>query len=96
MNRDVATAHIRALFAPEAAGLRHIVSSTRWIPYAEWASILRDEGYSIAAEVEMSQAHLPATRLDDSRMRNVLGVELRDLRATVVDMAKSVVELDVF
>ena len=96
--RDVADAHIRALFAAEAAGHRHIVSSTRWIAYAEWAAILRDEGYTIAAEVDDdgSQCQTPATRLDDSRVRNVLGIELRDLRATVLDMAKSVVELNVF
>ena len=98
--RDVALAHIRALFVAEAAGHRHIVSSTRWIPYAEWALILRDEfahkGHNIPTQVEDGEPHLPGTHLDDSRMKNVLGIERRDLRSTVIDMANSVIELGVY
>ena len=100
--RDVALAHLKAAFVSEAAGHRHMITSlTRSISMREWVDILKDEfsakGYSFPSKVDDSGAEAKCTTaiFDDTRMRNVLGITPRDLRATIVDMANSVIELGI-
>jgi nucleoside-diphosphate-sugar epimerase len=92
--RDVAKAHLKAAFLPEANGNRHlIVSSNHFIPMKEWVDELRKEfepkGYKFPTEVEQGEAKGQNARLDDTRMCSVLGIEPTSFSSTIIDMAYS-------
>ena len=60
----------------------------------EWADILNEEfgpkGYKIPTELD--NGIIPFAKIDDSRMRNVLGIKPRDFKSTIIDMANSIIE----
>ena len=75
--RDVALAHVRAAFLPEAAGHRHIiVSEAKWFSLKRAADILAKEfglkGYKVTTDVEPKDD--PKNSSDNSRMVKVLGI----------------------
>ena len=75
--RDVALAHLRAAFLPEAAGHRHIiVSEKKWFSIKKAADILAEEfgpkGYKVNTEVEFKDD--PNNYSDNTRMVKVLGI----------------------
>ena len=79
---------------PDAVGHRHIIaSSTNFIPMKTWAQILNEkyasQGFKIPLDVEQTPANGEKCKIDDTRMRNVLGIEPTDFKKTVLDMAES-------
>jgi nucleoside-diphosphate-sugar epimerase len=85
----------KAAFIPDAVGHRHIlVSSNTTISMKQWADILNEEfgpkGYKIPTELDNGKTLF--AKIDDSRMRNVLGISPRDFKSTVIDMANSIIE----
>ena len=93
--RDVALAHLRAAQRDEANGKRHIVASNiRFNSMKEFADILREEfepkGFNIAKDEEPGPGN--NTRVDNSRLIQVLGIEPIALKNTLVDMANSLIE----
>ena len=99
--RDVALAHVRAAFVPEAVGHRHvIVSSQKMIPMQRWAEILSEEfapkGYKIPSEFEAGKSKGANAIIDDTRMRHVLGIEPHDFKSTVIDMANSIIQQGIY
>ena len=75
--RDVALAHIRAAFLPEAVGNRHIiVSEGKWFSIKRVADILSSEfspkGYKVKTEAEPKDD--PNNHSDNTRMVKVLGI----------------------
>lgn len=96
--RDVALAHVRAAFVPEAAGHRHIiVSEAKWFSLKRGADILAREfgpqGYQVCTAVEPKDD--PNNSSDNTRMVKVLGITPIDYAKTVVDMANSLIALGV-
>lgn len=92
--RDVAQAHVRAAQLDEAVGERIlVVSSTKLVSTVMWTGILRDAGYSIAQVDDKAQnPNNELARFDDSKMRNILKMEPTELKKTVLDMAKSLID----
>ena len=95
--RDVALAHVKALFTPEATGHRHIItSSTSFIPLKTCATILSEEygpkGFKITTEVESAESRGEKSKINNSRMRNVLGLTHTDYKSTILDMAQSLIQ----
>jgi nucleoside-diphosphate-sugar epimerase len=93
--RDVALAHLRAAVRPEASGKRHIIASNKkFSSMKEFADILREEfeqrGYDIAKEEEPGPTN--NTRVDNTRMIEVLGITPIALKNTLIDMANSFIE----
>lgn len=96
--RDVALAHVRALSAPAAGGRRFYVvaghfSNKRLVDVVRaarpaLAARLPPEGVCVDAD------DLPADvyGFDNARSREVLGLEYRDLRTSVVDTVDSILE----
>ena len=96
----MAAAHVIAAFSPDAVGHRHIITSSReFVPMKQWADILIEEfeakGYQIPREVEENTKPLTRSILDDSRMINVLGLTPHDIKSTIIDMANSVISLNI-
>jgi len=110
--RDVATAHVKALTCPEAAGQRHIVySSSMWLKEVAqvMAKEFKPQGYSIATMGmpkfgvkivslwdKKAKAILPSVgksiQLGNNRMKEVLEIEPRDVKETIIDMCYSMIE----
>ncbi len=93
--RDVALAHYRAAFVPEAAGHRHIiVSLNKYISHQVAAKILHEEfhsqGYKIPLELEPNED--PNNEADNTRMVKVLGVTPTEYKKTIIDMAYSLID----
>ena len=63
------------------------------------ADILTEElganGDRIASEGEENTKPLARSSFDDSRMRNVLGLTPHDIKSTIIDMANSVISLNI-
>jgi dihydroflavonol-4-reductase len=75
--RDVALAHLRAAFLPEAVGHRHIiVSEGKWFSIKRAADILSNEfgpkGFKVNTDVEPKDD--PNNYSDNTRMVKVLGI----------------------
>lgn len=96
--RDVALAHVRGAFLPEAAGHRHIITSEKkMFTRQRAAEILAKEfgpkGYKVNTQV------IPAedsnNSIDNTRMIKVLGITPIDYEKTVIDMANSLIDLGV-
>lgn len=94
--RDVALAHIKAAFLPEAAGNRHIIE-TKWASNREVFEILSkkyaDQGYNLITQFE--RVDNPNNKSDTSRMTNVLGVAKTEYEKTILDMADSLIKAGV-
>ena len=97
--RDVALAHYRAAFLPEASGHRHIiVSKPEFISTKIAAIILHEElgpqGYNkIPLELEPTQD--PNNKADNTRMVKVLGVTPTNYKKTILDMAYNLIAIGV-
>ena len=56
-----------------------------------WADILNEEfspkGYKIPTDLESDGKTIASTKIDNARMRNVLGIVPRDFKSTIIDMA---------
>ncbi len=92
--RDVALAHYRGAFLPEAVGQRHIlISINKYITMKPAAEILHEEfhskGYKIPLEEEPGED--PNNSADNTRMIKVLGVTPTDYKKTIIDMANSLI-----
>ncbi len=85
----------KAAFSPEAVGHRHLITSTKsTISIKKWAEILNEEfgpkGYKISIDSDvLNEEHI---QVDDSRMRNILGITPINLRQTIIDTANSLIE----
>lgn len=96
--RDVALAHVRAAFHPDAAGHRHIiVNEAKWFSLKRAADILAKEfgpkGYKVNTEFE--NADDPNNSSDNTRMVKVLGITPIDYTKTVIDMTDSLISLGI-
>merc|ERR1712127_80981 len=97
--RDVALAHLRAATLPEAAGQRHLICSDDTMkPVVRFREILAKEfnpkGMDIKTEpLDANEGPGKNTRVDNSRMRNVLKIEPIDFNKTIIDMAHSFIDL---
>lgn len=91
--RDVALAHLKAAFLPQAAGHRHIIE-TKWGSNREVFEILKkkyaNQGYKFITEFE--KAENPNNKSDTTRMTKVLGVPATDYEKTIIDMAESLIK----
>ena len=97
--RDVALAHYRAAFLPEAAGHRHIiVSQPEYISHKVAAIILHEEfgpqGYN-KIPLELEPTEDPNNKADNTRMVKVLGVTPTDYKKTILDMAYNLIDIGV-
>lgn len=95
--RDVALAHVRAAFLPEAAGKRFLITAQNLAPPSIWAQILstefRSKGLKIPTEVE--GGFDLNTKIDNTSMQTVLGITPRDFKETLVDMANSFIKFGI-
>ena len=95
---DVALAHLKAAFLPEAVGHRHIITAfNRFMPVKYWADILHEEfgkqGFNkIPRNVEEIQGTGSGSTIDNSRMKNVLGIMPTEFKKTIIDMANAYIE----
>lgn len=91
--RDVALAHLKAAFLPEAAGHRHIIE-TKWASNREAFEILKnkyaDQGYKLITEFDRIEN--PNNKSDTRRMTDVLGVAKTEYEKTIIDMAESLIK----
>ena len=90
-------AHVKAAFAPEAVGHRHMItSSPNFISMQTWAQILKENFANkfpnLTTEVEPGELKGKDSKMDDTRMRKVLGITATDFKSTVIDMANSLIE----
>ena len=62
----------------------------------EWAEILKekfgDKLPKLTTEVEPGETKGKDSKMDDTRMRKVLGITPTDFKSTVIDMANSLIE----
>lgn len=94
--RDVALAHVRAAFVPEAAGHRHIIES-KWSSNKKLFEVLKNkyasQGYKLTTEFDSLPE--PNNRSDVTRMTKVLGVKQTNFEKSVIDMAESLIKAGV-
>ncbi|RMZ76696.1 hypothetical protein DV738_g4814, partial [Chaetothyriales sp. CBS 135597] len=91
--RDVALAHVKALELPAAAGKRFFVTAG-YFSNGEIGQIIKDNFPEFADRLpEDLSSDLPADvyGLDNSRSKEVLGIEYRSLKESIVDTVKSLV-----
>ena len=75
-----------------------IVSCTNFVPMKAWADILDEEfsekGFDIPVDLVESNIEPKGKHatIDDSRMRNVLGITPTPLKNTILDMAYSFIQ----
>ena len=92
--RDVATAHVNAMTSPEAAGNRHILATGLYY-FSEFSAMLGEEFRSQGYDPPTDEVPVPVdyeVQFDNSRMRQVLGIEPRPIRAAVMEMAYDLIE----
>ncbi|RNA12384.1 NADPH-dependent aldehyde reductase ARI1-like isoform X1 [Brachionus plicatilis] len=91
--RDVALAHLKAAFLPQAAGHRHIIE-TKWASSREVFDILKknyaNQGYKFITQFEKGDD--PNNKSDTTRMTKVLGVPITEYEKTIIDMAESLIK----
>ena len=105
--RDVAEAHFKAIKIEEAKNQRFaVINIPLW--FKQMAEPLKTEfqskGYRVVTdEMQLKDVGDQITRLrwekgmswDNSRSREVLGIEYRDMNKAIVEMAYSLIELGV-
>lgn len=91
--RDVAQAHIRAFERPEAGGQRFLISAGTFA-WQEVADVLR-AAYPEEKSVPVGNPGQKAEtwELDNTKAREVLGIQFIGLKQTVEDTAKQLLEL---
>lgn len=66
------------------------------VPMKKWAEILKEEfepkGFTISTESEPVKEKGSNAKIDDTRMRKVLGITPIDFKKTLIDMANSFIE----
>lgn len=92
--RDLAEAHVEALFRPEAGNKRFVVASPERFSYAQAADIIResfaDSKGIISEEVQtVDDSH----GLDGVTASKELGITYRPFKETVVDLISQAVEM---
>ena len=87
-----------AAFSPDVVGFRHMIASTtEAITLKDIAKILQEElgskGYKISTSADaICEKQKDGLKVDDSRMRNVLGITPIDYKKTILDTAYSLIE----
>lgn len=93
--RDIALAHVRAMEVPAAAGKRFFCTAG-YMDNAAIANAIK-EGYPELSEKlpKQYESDLPKDiyGYDNSRTRNILGIEYRPLKQCVIDTVKSLQEV---
>ncbi|CAF0808240.1 unnamed protein product [Brachionus calyciflorus] len=93
--RDVAQAHVRAAFLPEAAGHRHIIE-TKWASNKQAFDILKNkyenQGFKLSTEFESTPN--PNNRSDTTRMTSVLKIKPNSFENSIIDMAESLIKAE--
>lgn len=95
--RDVVSGHLAAMTSPEAVGKRHILSTQNvWlIDVAEiLAKEFKPQGYKISttAAPEGQASTGREEHFDNTRMKEVLGIEPIGVSDMLLDMAYSMIE----
>ncbi|KAL6693869.1 hypothetical protein J3F84DRAFT_350582 [Trichoderma pleuroticola] len=93
--RDLADAHVLAYEKPEAAGQRYLVSSSAY-SYQQICDIIREkfpELKDLTPEGNTGAPLPPAYRLDNTKTVTELGLTLRPLQESIVDMVHSLLKL---
>lgn len=95
--RDVATAHVKAALEDKAIGHRNLITSDKNLfSITNWIDILsKDFGDHKFPEVVIDEEKaktIKMTLFDNSRMRNILGIEPIDFKSTILDMTNSLIE----
>lgn len=98
--RDVALALVRASQSESVAGERILIASKQeLVSTLEWTEILRTAGYKLATvdkkRTSSSSSFHENCRLNNEKMKLVLGVEPIDLRKTLIDMAESLIRFNI-
>ncbi|KAJ5690173.1 hypothetical protein N7462_004565 [Penicillium macrosclerotiorum] len=96
--RDLARVQIQAMLVPEAANHRFIVCA-RQFGFQDICDILRSNFPDLDPRVPLGNpgsSSLPAGAYstDNSKVRRILGVEFRDLKETINDLAKQFLEIE--
>lgn len=94
--RDVALAHVRAIEVPQAGGQRFFVVAGHF-SNKRIADIIRETHPELASQLPPADAvdDLPADvyDFDNKKSRGVLGLSYRDLKTSVDDAVKSMMEV---
>lgn len=95
--RDVALAHVRAILTPEAGGKRFYVvggyfSNKRLADVIRAAGFPGLEGRLPSVGVAVDDFPVDVYGFDNTRSREVLGIEYRGLEESVVDTVRSILE----
>ena len=91
-------AHLKAAFLPEAVGNRHIVTTfNKFMPVKYWTDILHEEfgkqGFKkIPRELDSIEGTGSGSTIDNSRMKDVLGIIPTEFKKTIIDMATAYIE----
>ncbi|KAJ5757967.1 NAD-dependent epimerase/dehydratase [Penicillium nucicola] len=96
--RDVAMAHLRAFQVSEAGGERFFVCSGNFT-YQQFVDALRENIPEIRARVPIGNTGTGAVpsnvyTVDTSKSQKILGIQYHKLQDTVVDAARSLLELE--
>jgi nucleoside-diphosphate-sugar epimerase len=96
--RDVALAHVRAIELPEAGGKRFYLVGEHF-SNKKVAEIIRDESPELREKLpdgKSCEDDMPQKvyGFDNKRSREVLGIEYRSLKTSVVDTVRSISEFE--
>jgi len=91
--RDVALAHLQALKMPEASGKRFILHSHR-VMYKDiygWLAVYNEKGAKVATTMAEGEEPTVFDLLDNTRSKEILGIEYTDMQKTFIDGAESLI-----
>ncbi|KAI1383594.1 flavonol reductase [Hypoxylon trugodes] len=96
--RDLATAQVQALNIPEAGNERFAIS-TRQFDFQKISDILRSHFPELSERVPLGKpgtSSLPpgAYNVDNSKVKNLLGIEFRPFEETILDTARFFLEIE--
>lgn len=93
--RDLAKAHVEALFRPEVGNRRYVPASPEHFSYSLVAKIILDKFHWAKGKVsEEDQVADESHGLDGEAVTRELGVEYRSFNDTVVDLISQAVEME--
>ncbi|KAF3347841.1 hypothetical protein VdG2_04077 [Verticillium dahliae VDG2] len=93
--RDLALAHVEALLRPGVGGQRFVPAASERFSYGRAASIMVDEFDWAKSKVQVeAQAIDESHGLDGQTAAEVLGLEYRSFKQTVVDLVRQAYEMD--
>lgn len=92
--RDLAEAHVRAVFTSEVGGKRYTIAAQEPFSYEFAADIMREElewaRDTVTKDYEQGKKPSQSYRVDGKMVTKDLGVEFRGFRETVVDFVTQV------